>query len=65
MQYAHTIPNTVPIINNLIKELPNRLLTNEAEANIVTDKMTPGMAYPLIEKLVIIDKVLFPETRIP
>ena len=32
---------------------------------IVTDKMTPGMAYPLIEKLVIKDKVLFPETRIP
>ena len=65
MQYAITIPKTVPIIINLKKEFPKKLLKSDAKVNIVTDKIIPGMAYPLIEKFVTADSNLLSVTLIP
>ena len=49
----------------LKKEFPKKLLKSDAKVNIVTDKIIPGMAYPLIEKFVTVESNLLSVTLIP
>ena len=46
-------------------QFPKKLLKSDAKANIVTDKIIPGMAYPLMEKFVTVDSNLLSVTLIP